>query len=146
VIPNPAQRLFLKGKAMTFILQMSRVLGVLLGVSLGLAITFFACAWAGIPIGVILGVAAGYLFGLLPPECVRHGIKFTLRWSDTVDLKERLNRECGVAAIIIEELVSRGEPVEQFRDFVDALVRSNSAFRRSCGKQCRKKWFPSTTP
>lgn len=130
---------------MAFIFHLSRLLGVLLGVGLGLAITFFAGAWAGIPIGVILGVAAGYLFGLLPPECARHGIKFTLRWSDTARLKERLHREHGLAAIIIEELMSRGEPVEQFRDYVEALVRSNSAFRRSCGKQCRKKWFPSAT-
>lgn len=131
---------------MTFIFHLSRVLGVLFGVGLGLTITVFACAWAGIPIGVILGVAAGYLFGLLPPEVVRHGIKFSLRWSDTARLKERLHREQALAPLLIEELVSRGEPVEQFRDYVEALVRSSSAFRRSCGKQCRRKWFPSMAP
>jgi len=66
---------------MTFIFHLSRLLGVLLGAGLGLAVIFFASAAAGLPIGVILGVAAGCLFGLLPPECVRHGIKFSLRWS-----------------------------------------------------------------
>ena len=130
---------------MTFIFHLSRVTGVLLGVGLGLVILFFASAAAGLPIGVILGVAVGYLFGLLPPECVRHGIKFSLRWSDPARLKESLHREHGLAAVIIEELVSRGEPVEQFRDYVESLLRSNSFIRRSCGKECRKKWFPNMT-
>lgn len=128
---------------MTFIFHLSRLLGVLLGAGLGLAVIFFASAWAGIPIGIALGVAAGYLFGLLPPELVRHGIKFSLRWSETARLKERLHQDHGLAPLLIEELVSRGEPVEQFRDYVESLLRSNSFFRRSCGKKCRKKWFPN---
>ena len=130
---------------MTFIFHLSRVLGVLLGVGLGLVVIFFASAAAGLPIGVVLGVAAGYLFGLLPPECVRHAIMFSLRWSDTARLKERLRREPGLAPLIVEELVSRGEPVEQFRDYVESLLQSNSFIRRSAGKECRKKWFPSVT-
>ena len=146
MIPDHARRLLLKSKAMTFIFHLSRLLGVLLGAGLGLAVIFFASAAAGIPIGVILGVAVGYLFGLLPPECVRHGIKFSLRWSDTAGLKERLHREHGLAPLIIEELVSRGEPVEQFRDYVESLLKSNSFIRRSRGKECREKWFPTMTP
>jgi hypothetical protein len=125
---------------------LSRVLGALLGVGLGLVIILFASAWAGIPIGVILGVAVGCLFGLVPPEIVRHGIKFSLRWSETARLKERLHREPGLAPLIIEELVSSGEPVEQFRDHVESLLQSNSFIRRSAGKECRKKWFPAMTP
>lgn len=146
MIPNPAQRLLLKSKVMTFLYLLSRVLGALVGVGLGLVIIFFASAWAGIPIGIALGVSVGCLFGLLPPEIVRHGITFSLRSSDTARLKERLHREHGLAPLIIEELVSRGEPVEQFRDHVESLVRSNSFIRRSCGKDCRKKWFPNMTP
>jgi len=146
MIPDHARRLLLKSKAMTIIYLLSRVLGALVGVGLGLVVIFIASAWAGIPIGVILGVAVGYLFGLLPPECVRHGIKFSLRWSDTARLKERLHRERGLAPIIIEELVSRGEPVEQFRDYVESLLRSNSFIRGSCGKECRRRWFPNMNP
>lgn len=131
---------------MTFIFHLSRVLGVLSGVGLGLVIIFFASASAGIPIGIALGVSVGCLFGLVPPEFVRHGIKFSLRWSDTARLKKRLHREHGLAPLIIEELVSRGEPVEQFRDYVESSLRSNSFIRRSCGKMTRRKWFPDMKP
>jgi hypothetical protein len=146
VIPDHAHRLLPKSKAMAFIFHLSRVTGLLLGVGLGLAILFFASAAAGIPIGVILGVAAGYLFGLLLPECVRHGIKFSLRRSQTARLKERLHREHGLAPLIIEELVSRGEPIEHFRDYVESLLRSNSFIRRGCGKMIRRKWLPDMKP
>jgi len=146
VIPNQARRLVLKSKAMTILFLVSRVVGALVGVGLGLVIILFASAWAGIPISIALGVSVGCLFGLVPPEFVRHGIKFSLHWSETAGLKERLHREHGLAPLIIEELVSRGEPVEQFRDYVESLLRSNSFIRRRCGKECRKKWFPNMTP
>ncbi len=133
-------------KAMAILLLVSRVLGALVGVGVGLIIIFFASAWAGIPIGIALGVPVGFLFGLVPPELVRHGIKFSLRWSDTARLKERLPREPGLAPLIIEELVSRGEPIEQFHDYVESLLRSNSFFRRRCGKIIRRKWFPDMKP
>jgi hypothetical protein len=122
VISKPARCLLLKSKAMSLIFHLSRVTGV------------------------FLGVAAGYLFGPRPPECVRHGIKFSLRWTDSVRLKQRLRQEPGLAPIIIEEFVSRGEPVGQCRDFVESLLTSDSFMRRSCGKECRKKWFPNLTP
>ena len=146
VIPDQARLLLLKSKAMTIIYLLSRVLGALVGVGLCLVVIFFSSAAAGLPIGVILGVAIGYLFSLVPPEVVRHGIKFSLRWSDTARLKERLRREHGLAPIIIEELVSRGEPVEQFRDYVESLLRSNSFIRRGCGKMIRRKRFPDMKP
>ncbi len=133
-------------KAMTILFLVSRVLGALVGVGLGLTIIFFASSWAGIPIGIALGVSVGFLFGLVPPELVRHGIKLSLRWSDTARLKERLHREHGLAPLIIEELVSRGEPIEQFHDYVESLLRSNSFFWRSCGRMIRRKWFPNMKP
>lgn len=121
-------------------------LGALVGVGVGLIIIFFASAWAGIPIGIAMGASVGFLFGLVPPELVRHGIKFSLRWSETARLKERLHREHGLAPLIIEELVSRGEPIEHFRDYVESLLRSNSFIRRGCGKMIRRKWFPDMKP
>ncbi len=148
MIPKQAQRLLVKSKAMTILYLLcllSRVLGALVGVGLGLVIIFFASAWAGILIGIALGVSVGCLFGLVPPGLVRHGIKFSLRWSETARLKERLPREHGLALLTMEELVSRGEPVEQLRDYVESLLRSNSFIRRSCGKECRKKLLPDMT-
>ena len=127
---------------MFFILQLSRGLGVLLGVAIGAVLILFASAWAGIPVGVALGGAVGCLAGLLPPELVRHGIKFSLRRTDTHRLRQRLRREHGLALLIIEELVSRGEPVGQFREEVESLLHSRSMNRRSIGRQIRRKWFP----
>jgi len=131
---------------MTIVYLLSRVLGALVGVGLGLVIIFFASAWAGVPIGIALGVSVGWLFGFLPPEIVRHGIRISLRWSETARLKERLHREHGLAPLIIEELVSRGEPIEQFRDYVESLLRSNSFIRRGGGKMIRRRWFPDMKP
>jgi len=131
---------------MFVILQLSRGLGVLLGIAIGAVLIAFGSAWAGIPVGVALGVAVGWLAGLLPPELVRHGIKFSLRRADAPRLKERLRREHGLALLIIEELVSRGESVEQFRDEVESLLGSNSFIRRSCGKMIRRKCFPDMKP
>ena len=133
-------------KAMTILYRVSQVLGALVGVGLGLVILAFASVWAGIPIGISLGVSVGFLFGLVPPELVRHGIKFSLRWSQTARLKERLHREHGLAPLIIEELVSRGEPIEHLRDYVESLLRSNSFIRRGCGKMIRRKWFTDMKP
>jgi len=136
-------------KAMTILhlfYLLSHGLSALVGVGVGLIIIFFVSAWAGIPIGIALGVSVGFLFGLVPPELVRHGIKFSLRWSQTARLKERLHREHGLAPLIIEELVSRGEPIEHFRDYVESLLRSNSFIRRGCGKMIRRKWFPDMKP
>lgn len=141
-----ARHLTLVSEAMTLLFLLSLGLGAVVGVGVGISIIFFASAWAGIPIGIALGVPMGCLFGLVPPEIVRHGIKFSLRWSETAGLKERLQREHGLAPLIIEELVSRGEPVAQFRDYVESLLRSNSFIRRSCGKMIRRKWFPDTKP
>lgn len=69
-----------------------------------------------------------------------------MRWSDPDRLKERLRREHGLAPLLIEELVSRGEPVEQFREEVESLLRSNSSYRRRVGNKIRRKWFPEMTP
>jgi hypothetical protein len=136
-------------KAMTILYLLhllSHGLGALVGIGVGLIIIFFASAWAGIPIGIALGVSVGCLFGLVPPEFVRHGIQFSLRWSETARLKERLRQEYGLAPLIIEELLSRGEPIEHFRDHVESLLRSNSFIRRGCGKMIRRKWFPDMKP
>ena len=76
----------------------------------------------------------------------RSGFRLGLKWSDTTKLQARLERDCCLSHWIIAELASRGEPVEQFRDYVESLLRSNSFIRRSCGKMIRRKWFPDMKP
>lgn len=130
--------------------QVSRLLGLLFGITIGGAIAFFGSAWGGVAVGLTLGIAVGWLAGLLPPEIVRHAILLSLRCSDTLRLKERLVREHGLAPMIIEVLVSRSEPVEQFREQAQALLRYDSGHRRSIGRKIAQKWFPdllkSSTP
>ena len=69
-----------------------------------------------------------------------------MKFSDTASLRARLERDQCLSHLIIAELVSRGDPVEPFRDQAETLIRSNSFFQRSSGKQCRKKWFRDLTP
>ena len=109
-------------------------------------IVLFSAASAGLPIGLILGLALGYLVALLPSDCVRHGIRISLRGADAAHIKARLRRQPGLSPILIEELVARGEPIEQFRAYAKALLGSNSIVCRSCGRQIMRKWFPDRTP
>lgn len=127
---------------MAFILQRSRLLGLIIGVGLGAVLVFLASARAEILIGVVLGTTAGCLAGLLPSEMVQHSIRLSLCWSKTARLKERLVREHGLAHLIIAELLRRGEPVGQFRDCVQSLLRSDSGSRRKVGQRIQRRWLP----
>ncbi len=114
----------------------------LLGFAVGVLICLGACVWAGVVIGATLGISVGYLAGALLQEFGLIGIRLRLKFLDTAILRARLVRDDCLSHLLITELVSRGEPVEQFRTHVEALVRSDSVFRRSSGKECQKKWFP----
>lgn len=127
---------------MILIFHLSRLLGFVVGALICLG----ACAWAGVVIGVTLGISVGYLVGALLYEFGLIGIRLGLKWSDTTKLKGRLERDHRLSHLIIAEMVSRGEPVEQFRGHVEALIRSDSASLRRCGKACQRAWFPNRTP
>jgi hypothetical protein len=127
---------------MLIIFQLSR----LLGLAVGALVCLGAFAWAGVVIGATLGISVGYLVGALLHEFALIGILLGMKWSDTMKLKARLERDYCLSHLIIAELVSRGEPVEQFRGLVEGLLRSDSAFRRSYGKMNRHKWFPDMKP
>jgi len=131
---------------MVFMLHLSRLLGLVLGLAAGAVIGLGASAWAGVVIGAILGVSVGFLAGALVPEFARILIRLVLKWSDGTRLRARLEHKHCLSHLIITELVSRGEPVEQFRGYVESLIRSDSAARRSCGKMSRRKWFPDMKP
>ena len=127
---------------MFIIYHASRVFGLLFGIAIGGAIVFFASGWGGGVIGLTLGITVGWLSALLPSEIVRHSILLSLRWSDSKQLKDRLAREHGLAPMIIEVLVSRGEPIEDFREHIQVLLQSTSRHRRSIGRKLGQKWFP----
>jgi len=122
------------------------VVSRLLGFAVGALVCLGACVWAGVVIGATLGLSVGYLVGMLLQEFGEIAIRLRMKFSDTASLRARLERDQCLSHLIITELVSRGDPVEQFRGQVEVLIRSNSFFRRSSGKQCRKKWFPDMNP
>ena len=118
----------------------------LLGFAVGTIVCLGACAWAGVVIGATLGLLVGFLIGMLLQEFGEIAIRLRMKFLDTANLRARLERDQCLSHLIIAELVSRGDPVEPFRDQVETLIRSNSFFQRSSGKQCRKKWFRDMTP
>jgi len=128
---------------MFVLFQITRVFGLLFGIAIGGATAFFGSGWAGGVVGVVLGITVGWLAALLPPEMLRHAILLSLRGSDSNRLNERLVHAPWLSPLIIGVLVSRGEPVEQFRNYVQSLVRSDSCARRKLGDSIRKKWFSS---
>jgi hypothetical protein len=146
VIRNQASRLLLNSTARMIIFLLSRILGVLLGLAVGAVIAVGASAGAGVFIGVILAISVGFLVGSLPHEIALVLIRLVFKWRDKNKLRAQLESDYWLSHLIIAELVSRGEPVEQFRGYVESLLRSDSAFRRSYGKMNRRKWFPDMKP
>jgi hypothetical protein len=105
-----------------------------------------ASAGAGVVTGVILAICVGFLVGNLPHEIALVLIRLVFKWRDKNKLRAQLESDYWLSYLIIAELVSRGEPVEQFRGYVESLLRLDSAFRRSYGKVNRRKWFPDMKP
>jgi hypothetical protein len=122
--------------------QLTRILGLVFGVVLGVVITFLGLGWGGGIIGPLLGIAVGLLGSQLPPEIVRHSLLLWMRCRSTDGLRAWLQQEPGLAPMILEVLVARGEPVDSFRDPVQALLQSTSGVHRGIGRSLSRRWFP----
>ena len=69
-------------------------------------------------------------------------MRWELKHSSAEKLKARLQREYYIAHLLIAELASRGEPVEQFRDYVTGLLRSEKTDEKRFGAGVARTWFP----
>jgi uncharacterized membrane-anchored protein YhcB (DUF1043 family) len=98
--------------------------------------------WPAAIVGTLVGLIVGMLLGNLPWTASRAWMHYELRRSSVAELKERLQREYFISHLVIGELLSRGEPLEQFRDYVAELLRSHNALKRHCGEGTARMWFP----
>ena len=98
--------------------------------------------WPAAIAGTLMGLIAGMLVGNLPWLVSRAWMRYELKRSTVAKLKERLRREYFISHLIIGELLSRGESLEQFRDYVAGLLRSQNALERHCGESVARVWFP----
>jgi hypothetical protein len=98
--------------------------------------------WPAALAGILLGLIVGMLVANLPWAASRAWMRYDLKRSSVAKLKERLRREYFISHLLIGELVSRGEPLEQFRDYVAELLRSQNALERHCGEGVAGTWFP----
>jgi hypothetical protein len=98
--------------------------------------------WPAAIVGALIGLIIGMLVGNLPWAASYAWMRYDLKRSSVAKLKERLQREYFISHLLIGELVSRGEPLEQFRDYVAELLRSQNALERHCGEGVAGMWFP----
>jgi hypothetical protein len=102
--------------------------------------------WPTAVVATPLGFVAGAYIGNLPWAAAGAWMRYDLKRSSNDKLKERLEAEYFVAHLLIAELVSRGEPLEQFRSYVGALLHSDDSSRHHFGEQTARIWFPDLLP
>ncbi|MDH5221124.1 MAG: hypothetical protein OEW94_07825 [Betaproteobacteria bacterium] len=98
--------------------------------------------WPAAIVGTLAGLIVGMLVGNLPWTASRAWMHYDLKRSSVAKLRDRLQREHSISHLLIGELLSRGEPLEQFRDYVAELLRSHDALERRCGEGTARMWFP----
>lgn len=111
--------------------------GAVIGGSYGLSF-----GWPTAIVGALIGLMVGMLVGNLPWAASYAWMRYDLKRSSVATLKARLQREYFISHLLIGELVSRGEPLEQFRHYVAELLRSENALERHCGESAAGMWFP----
>jgi hypothetical protein len=127
---------------MLTIFHFMQLLGAGVGLVMGLDIGHQEFGVTGTIVSGFAGVVCGYLLGALPYAVAGIWIRQDLKHCDTTELKARLDRQYAISHLIIAQLVRRGEPVEQFRGYVDSLRHSGSADRRRFGDLNHRIWFP----
>lgn len=90
----------------------------------------------------VIGWIVGAFVGNLPWAVAWAWMRYDLKRTGVEKLKERLQREFFIAHILIGELVSRGEPLEQFREHVVRLLHSSTLAERQFGQRAASVWFP----
>ena len=110
------------------------VSGILFGIRL--------FGWLGGIIGALLGAYVGFVVGKVPAVLSFVILRFQLERSSVAALKRRLQTEYFISHLIIAQLVIREEPVNDFRDYIFSLLRSESSDERRFGWHNLNIWFP----
>jgi len=123
-----------------------KLVGAVTGAVVGGRYGYDAFGWPAAILGVLVGVVAGVLVGNLPWVASWAWMRYDLKRCSVPRLKERLQREHFISHLLIGELVSRGEPLEQFRGYVAGLLRSGDPAEHHFGKGAARIWFPDLLP
>ena len=111
-----------------------------IGFVVGVRVGFGWLGWIGAIAAGAIGFVAGFIVGRFPYVICHELIKRSLRRSDVATLRARLDREYYIAHLIIANLVTRGEPIESFQEYVAGLLRSDCADRRRFGARISQIW------
>ena len=65
-----------------------------------------------------------------------------LHEKSVTQLRERLNREYFMSHELLHELISRGEPAEDFREYVARQLKSDRPYEPNIGQYNARTWFP----
>lgn len=124
------------------IFHVFKLLGAALGAILGGSYGYQTFGWLGAVIGLPLGLLVGWFVANLPWVVCWAWFRYDLKRSSIAKLKNRLHPEYSISHLLIAELVLRGEPLGQFREYVAGLLRSNNPLERHCGEGTARMWFP----
>lgn len=99
--------------------------------------------WLGGIIGGFFGAVLGFfILGRIPLLLGFLFLRDDLKKCDNLTLKKRLETQYYISHLIIAELASRGELVEQFRDYIFSQLQSDNFNERDFGWQNLNVWFP----
>ena len=99
-------------------------------------------SWYGGVFGGFIGLIIGYFIGSLPFALSCLMMRYKLKRTSTNKLREQLKKQYYISHLIINELISREEPVEQFRDYVESMIKSENLDKRKFGIYVAEIWFP----
>jgi hypothetical protein len=124
------------------IFHLLQLFGIIAGIALGAQLGQWYLGLAGAIGGGFVGLLAGFVVGRLPWVIGWAWMRRDLKRSSAGDLRRRLESQYFVSHLIIAELVTRGEPVESFRDLVVRQLNSDSPDVRRFGEANAALWFP----
>lgn len=124
------------------IFDLALAIGIVGGFTFGVTIGWGNFGVFGAIAGGFLGVCGGFVVGQLPWVLASIWFRGELKRAGIAELRERLRTEHYTSHLLIAELVSRDEPLEDFRDVVVAQLHSELTIVRRVGEENARLWFP----
>jgi hypothetical protein len=121
--------------------DMLQLIGTVAGVAAGIALGG-RFGIAGTIIGGILGFVVGAFAGRVPWALAWASMRRELQRATVSEPRERAKTEYYFSHLLIAELASRGEPIDDLRSVVAAQLNSDSADVRRFGQANARLWFP----